>query len=294
MVENSLLNALVIFEKNGTLLKAAEILRISQPALSRSMKKLEEEVGVPLFIRGKNSIRLNENGKLLAREAEKLLKEQEAILEKLRQFDESNRRLRIGISAPGPRIFYEQKIRNLYPQAEMEWVMTSDEDALLSDLEEKKYDFLFLQKRKTDSSLYCKDCLKEKLSICVLPAHPAAAYPSGIHFHDVNGQTFLQNAVVGIWDDVVRKNLPDSKIVRQTSRDDLVTLINNSPLPSFVTNLTDFNVVKYENRVNIPILDREAKITFMAVFRKKDTGRFRNVIEILKCEKEKKQYGKTA
>lgn len=294
MVENSLLNALVIFEKNGTLSKAAEILRISQPALSRSMKKLEEEVGVPLFIRGKNSIQLNENGKMLAMEAEKLLRQQEEVLKKIRQFDESNRRLRIGISAPGPRIAYKEKIQNLYPEAKIKWIMDADEEKMISELKEMKYDFLFIQKRKTDSSLYCKDCLKEKLSICVLPAHPAAAYPSGIHFHDVNGQTFLQNAVVGIWDDVVRKNLPDSKIVRQTSRDDLVTLINNSPLPSFVTNLTDFNAVKYENRVNIPLLDREAKITFMAVFRKKDTGRFRNVIEILKCEKEKKQYGKTA
>jgi len=42
--------------------KAALEQRISQPALSRSIKKLEEELGVPLFIRKTKSIRLTKYG----------------------------------------------------------------------------------------------------------------------------------------------------------------------------------------------------------------------------------------
>lgn len=43
--------------------KAAELLHLSQPALSKSIAKLEEELGTPLFIRSGKRITLNEQGK---------------------------------------------------------------------------------------------------------------------------------------------------------------------------------------------------------------------------------------
>ena len=58
MIDINLWQGLAFFEKYGTLSKAAEKLFISQPALSRSMNKLEEEVGVVLFNRSKNKITL--------------------------------------------------------------------------------------------------------------------------------------------------------------------------------------------------------------------------------------------
>ena len=48
----------------GTMSSAAEKLHLSQPALSRSMQKLEEELQVSLFDRQKNKISFNANGKL--------------------------------------------------------------------------------------------------------------------------------------------------------------------------------------------------------------------------------------
>ncbi len=44
--------------------RAAEALHISQPALSKSMSKLENELGVSLFIRDGNRIRLSQSGQL--------------------------------------------------------------------------------------------------------------------------------------------------------------------------------------------------------------------------------------
>ena len=43
MIEIYLLEQLAAVAKYGTLLKASEELHLSQPALSRSMKKLEEQ-----------------------------------------------------------------------------------------------------------------------------------------------------------------------------------------------------------------------------------------------------------
>lgn len=53
MVELYLLEQLAAFSRRGTLSGAAEELHISQPALSQSMKKLEEGLGVSLFERTK-------------------------------------------------------------------------------------------------------------------------------------------------------------------------------------------------------------------------------------------------
>ena len=66
MIEMYLLEQLAAFAKFGTLSEAANELYVSQPALSRSMKKLERMFDAELFSRSKNKIALNENGKLAA------------------------------------------------------------------------------------------------------------------------------------------------------------------------------------------------------------------------------------
>lgn len=58
-------------EKNIT--KAAEILHITQPTLSRQLIELEEELNVKLFIRGKRNITLTNNGLFLKERAEEIL-----------------------------------------------------------------------------------------------------------------------------------------------------------------------------------------------------------------------------
>ncbi|MGG2108818.1 LysR family transcriptional regulator, partial [Lysinibacillus pakistanensis] len=62
--------------------RAAEALAISQPALSRSISKLEEELGVPLFDRQGRSIMLNRYGELFLYRVQRMRKEYEkAVLE---------------------------------------------------------------------------------------------------------------------------------------------------------------------------------------------------------------------
>ena len=52
---------------------AAESLNITQPTLSRQLMQLEDELGKPLFIRGKRKIELTDEGVLLRRRAEEIL-----------------------------------------------------------------------------------------------------------------------------------------------------------------------------------------------------------------------------
>ena len=59
--------------ENGSITKAANSLRISQPPLSLQLKGLEEELGKKLFVRHSFSIELTEEGMLLRKRAEDLL-----------------------------------------------------------------------------------------------------------------------------------------------------------------------------------------------------------------------------
>ena len=58
-------------EKNIT--RAAEILHLTQPTLSRQISDLEEELGTTLFIRGKRSLELTEDGALLRQRAQDIV-----------------------------------------------------------------------------------------------------------------------------------------------------------------------------------------------------------------------------
>ena len=62
---------MVAREENIT--KAANLLHVTQPTLSRQMMQLEEELGVKLFSRGKYHIVLTDDGMLLKRRAQEII-----------------------------------------------------------------------------------------------------------------------------------------------------------------------------------------------------------------------------
>src|ERR1700752_4090959 len=61
-----------VLAQTGSFVRAAEELSITQPALSRSIRSLEEEVGVRLFERGRQGARPTREGKLLIERAEQV------------------------------------------------------------------------------------------------------------------------------------------------------------------------------------------------------------------------------
>ena len=102
MIEVYMLVQLVAIADCGTMSKAAKQLHLSQPALSRTMSKLEDMMGVKLFIRGKNKVELNKNGKLAVELARKVIDDNEAMAERVRAFDMSRRTISVCSCAPAP------------------------------------------------------------------------------------------------------------------------------------------------------------------------------------------------
>lgn len=280
-----LLELLTAFKKYGTLSETAEALHMTQPTLSRSMQRLEKEVNVPVFIHGKNSLKLNENGEYLVTQSEKLLQNYEDMLQQLRVMDISKRTIRIGHSAPGPVIIFDYVLHNLYPESTIIWEPVEDEEVLLEGLRKHVYDFVFVQKQSIPSDLYALSCLKEQLYVCVPEGHPFLQHKDGITFEQMDGNTYLQIEDVGIWRKVKQHDMPHSQIILQKDRKDLMKLIQNSSIPCFMSNLSSKQYKDQIHRISIPITDSSATITFMFVIAKKDRQRFSNLISAIKDKK---------
>lgn len=70
--------------ETGSITAAAKKLRLTQPALSRQIKALEEEIDTPLLERGAHSIQLTPAGEVLMAEAKKLVRFSDAMIEKVK------------------------------------------------------------------------------------------------------------------------------------------------------------------------------------------------------------------
>lgn len=96
MIELYQLKQLVTIAEAGTISKAAEILLISQPALTRSIQRLEENLGLKLFCRTKNKVTLNDNGLLAIKYAQHVLNETDNMIFQLQKYNRSKHTIIIG------------------------------------------------------------------------------------------------------------------------------------------------------------------------------------------------------
>lgn len=65
--------------------KAAERLHTVQPSLSQQIRRLEEIIGVPLFVRGKHRVELTEAGRVFLEDSRRMLTELEESLQRTRR-----------------------------------------------------------------------------------------------------------------------------------------------------------------------------------------------------------------
>lgn len=277
MIDFNLLEILVAFEKNKTLLKTAECLHISQPALTVSMKKIEKELEVNIFDRGKNKIALNDNGLYLVSLAKKILQERDEMLYKIKSFDKSHTVLNVGTSAIAPNLYYLPKIEKNHSIKIISTI--ENEKILISKLRSGLYDFIFITEKVTYNNFVCKKIFSEQLYFFLNKNHPLAKKDS-LSFKDVDGESILMNREIGFWDKLVRGNMPNSHFILQDSLDNLRILVDNSNVTSFASNLT-LSERTIPNRVAVKISNHSAKVDFYIAFSKNKSNVFNKYFNVI-------------
>lgn len=72
-MELRVLKYFLVVAREENITKAAALLHVTQPTLSRQLMGLEEELGVKLFRRGKYHVALTDDGMLLRRRAQEIV-----------------------------------------------------------------------------------------------------------------------------------------------------------------------------------------------------------------------------
>ena len=167
--------------------QVAEQLHISQPALSKHIRNLEEELGVRLFDRDVTPLGLTAAGEQFIRQAEELLYREDRLKKTMEQFQTGEAgSLDIGVSPFRaqhlmPRMLKKFKLR--YPGVRV-CLHEPTSDLIKKEVAEGKYDFAIVNLPVDESVLDVTPMAKEKMVLAIpvamldkLPAVQAGDLP---------------------------------------------------------------------------------------------------------------------
>lgn len=245
----------------GTISKAAEELFLSQPALTRSMQKFEQELGVELFSHGKNKIEINENGKFAYTLAQNVLRDMRNLREQIRQFDRSRRTISIGSCAPAPLWEIMPTLTSLYPEKRLVSEIKGEEE-LIEGLTSGAYQMIITNRSYENTDIYSVYSGSEELLLNIPKLHPLANAKGGVRFADIEKYSVLLYSKTGIWEDIVRREMPKAHIIMQEDRDSFEALKRESALLSFSPELSIKQFGNVDGANVLPVSDKSAKIDF--------------------------------
>lgn len=164
--------------REESITKAAEVLHITQPTLSRQLSQLEEEVGVTLFTRGARKITLTNEGILLRRRAEEILQLVDKTEKELAEQDEQvEGKISIGCGEIAsvqllPKLF--QSFREKYPQVSFD-IFTATADLVKEQMEKGLLDMgLLLEPIDVEKYEYIRLKKKDQWVVLMRPEDPLA------------------------------------------------------------------------------------------------------------------------
>lgn len=170
------LRSFVAVAEEGNISRAAKKIFLTQPALSRQIKALEEEMGQCFFERQAHSIRLTMVGEAFLREARELLAHADQLLERVRATG-SGLRLRVGYApsfAAGILATAVNNFTQVHPNAQVELLDLSTNE-MLAGLEDDKLDVAITLRRKDEArGLKWGPIARSAVGLAVSRRHPLA------------------------------------------------------------------------------------------------------------------------
>lgn len=144
MVDLELYRIFKIVADEENLTKASEILHISQPAVTKHIKNLENELNVQLFKRSKYGMILNENGKKLYLQ----IKDSIDLLSKAENIFNMHKEINLGVHVNMPSKIYNNAILKFYESNQNSIINIHQLTAenMFSMLEKQKIDIAFSKK----------------------------------------------------------------------------------------------------------------------------------------------------
>ena len=273
------LKQLIAFAECGTLSAAADRCHVSQPTITRTMQAVEEDFGVPLFMRSKNRISLNDTGRLAVEHARTVLASADNAYRIVRAYDKSKHTIQVESCAPAPLWSLLPRLTNLFPDMSLSSDIIADSDKIISDVLDGSCNLgiTIYPPEKNESDVYIQKYMDESLSICLPNDHelvrqsqnPGAGKhknKTAVTFNDLNGYNCLLRSQLGFWAELVYKKMPASKFLVQKDDFAMAELIRKTTLPFFVTDVSrQTQDYAFEGRTILPIKDTEASVSYYLI-----------------------------
>lgn len=263
----------------GTLQAAAEHLHLSQSALSRSLKRLEDDLGQPLFDRTRNSMQINAAGRLALDHARLILAEERRLRDDFASLAKRERTVRVASVAPAPTWRLSSLVLEQYPTTIVEPDIASEHD-VDARLLNGTCDLAITAHEPKLPTISSTVFMHESLYANV-PAGHVLHDRESLTFAELDGLTFLVYGGIGFWHDIHTRMLPFAQFVTQPDRTIFLQQVRTSNLLTFTTNAPE-NTSRHESRRAIPITNPEAHVTFYLCMRTDAPERVRALFDLVR------------
>ena len=213
MIELKRLNAFVTVVEAGSITRAAELLFIQQPPLTRLLQGLEQDFGVPLLQRLPRGVIPTEAGEVLLQEARAVLARAEQLNAAMRRAAQGEQgRIRIGFTSSAalhtfvPALL--RRYREIYPSVSTQ-LEESGSGELLEAVVAGQLDVAFVRMPVKDMpELEMEKVLEEPMWVAVPAGHRLAARVSGqpLKLEELSNEPFVlyrRRAGQGLYDAIL-------------------------------------------------------------------------------------------
>jgi DNA-binding transcriptional LysR family regulator len=190
------LNVFLTVARERSFSRAAQKLYRTQPAVSIAIRKLEDSVGEPLFVRGSRSGQLTDAGKLLADYAERMLNLREEITRAVSELRTGRRgELSLGVNESSIHALLPvlARYRQLYPDVHLAVRRTFSRD-IPAELLHYRLDLGVVSFVPQEDLLEAVRIFRDELAFVVSPRHRLAK-KGRVDISDLGTETFIAHIV---------------------------------------------------------------------------------------------------
>jgi DNA-binding transcriptional LysR family regulator len=182
--------------REGSFSRAAERLYRTQPAVSLAIRKLEDSLGQPLFVRGARPVRMTDAGTLLKEYAERLLNLRDEVKKGLMELEGLKRgELSLGVNESSIHALLPalSKYRAEYPGVQVRVHRMFSRD-IPHEVVNYRLDLGAVSFVPRDAQLQATEILKDELTLVVPPKHPLAKRRE-VEIEELGKESFIAHIV---------------------------------------------------------------------------------------------------
>ena len=182
--------------KEGSFSRAAERLYRTQPAVSLAIRKLEDSLGQPLFVRGARPVRMTDAGTLLREYAERLINLRDEVKKSLLELDGLKRgELALGVNESSIHALLPAlaQFRELHPGVQVRVHRMFSRD-IPHEVVNYRLDLGAVSFVPRETQLQATEILKDELTLVVPPKH-ALAKKREVEIEELAKESFIAHIV---------------------------------------------------------------------------------------------------